>query len=428
MRWLYVLLAFLLYACKTGSSLFSKKSLHDQYAQKLTDAGLFATAMGKQWQQAAQLALSSPQTITIPYKEMGYFPSAEPRARGLKFQAMRGQKLYFSIERNPISGFALYADIYDWNNGQPSLLLSPDSTQKSFTLDIDKDQQLLIRLQPELLTSGDYTLSISIGPQLSFPVSGNAHIGSFWGDSRDEGGRRHEGIDIFASKGTPAVAAANGVVTSVRENNLGGKVVFMRPTGKDYTLYYAHLDQQLVSAGQSVKTGDKLGLVGNTGNARTTPAHLHFGIYALGGAIDPLPFVNRDIKEPEDIKQDPSLLRIHLRLRSQTLLRSIDGVNASNIAANTVLEPLAVIPGGYFVRLPDNSSAQLASDQVHGLSTIQHLLIKRDGFLRDKPSASAGRIMEIKKGQRGAVLGYYKEFVFAQIERQEGWLLNSLLQ
>jgi murein DD-endopeptidase MepM/ murein hydrolase activator NlpD len=67
------------------------------------------------------------------------------------------------------------------------------------------------------------------------------------------------------------IAAANGRISSVTENNLGGKVMFMRPAGKDFTLYYAHLDEQLVSEGQDVRTGDTIGLVGNTGNARTTP-------------------------------------------------------------------------------------------------------------------------------------------------------------
>ncbi|MGD2123720.1 MAG: M23 family metallopeptidase, partial [Gemmatimonadota bacterium] len=52
------------------------------------------------------------------------------------------------------------------------------------------------------------------------------------------------------------------------------------------SIYYAHLDEPLVEDGQQVQAGDTIGLVGNTGNARTTPPHLHFGAYQRG-AMDP---------------------------------------------------------------------------------------------------------------------------------------------
>ena len=55
---------------------------------------------------------------------------------------------------------------------------------------------------------------------------------------------------------------------------------------------WVHLDEQLVEPGQWVEPGDVVGRVGNTGNARTTPPHLHFAIYAEGqGPIDPDPFL-----------------------------------------------------------------------------------------------------------------------------------------
>ena len=152
-------------------------------------------------------------------------------------------------------------------------------------------------MQPPLYDEGEYSHAISIAPSLQFPVSGNkAKAGSFWGDGRDGGKRSHEGIDIFAPKHTPAVAAADGYITGVKEGGIGGKTVWLRPTGKNYTLYYALLDKQTVSEGQVVKKGDVVGLVGNTGNAKHTPSHLHFGIYTWNGPIDPFPFVNPAIK------------------------------------------------------------------------------------------------------------------------------------
>ena len=129
---------------------------------------------------------------------------------------------------------------------------------------------------------------------LIYPVaSKRSFVGSFWGASRDGGKRSHEGVDIFARKGTPVVAMSDGVVVSVGKGGRGGKTVWLRSFGHSWSEYYAHLDQQKVKVGQFVKKGQVIGTVGNTGNARYTPSHLHFGIYTTDGAINPFPYVKR---------------------------------------------------------------------------------------------------------------------------------------
>jgi murein DD-endopeptidase MepM/ murein hydrolase activator NlpD len=112
-----------------------------------------------------------------------------------------------------------------------------------------------------------------------------------WHAKRDGGRRRHEGIDIFASRGTPVRATIEGIVTRVGSSSLGGKVVWtLGPGGQRH--YYAHLDGYAgVHAGQRIQAGTILGYVGNTGNARGTPAHLHYGIYTSAGAINPFPLL-----------------------------------------------------------------------------------------------------------------------------------------
>ena len=107
------------------------------------------------------------------------------------------------------------------------------------------------------------------------------------------GGRRHEGQDIFAAEGTPVVSATDGVVTRIAEGGLGGKHVWIfGPGGRSY--YYAHLSgfSGTVSVGDFVEAATVIGYVGNTGNARTTPPHLHFGVYSASGAIDPAPLLS----------------------------------------------------------------------------------------------------------------------------------------
>jgi murein DD-endopeptidase MepM/ murein hydrolase activator NlpD len=121
-------------------------------------------------------------------------------------------------------------------------------------------------------------------PLVVNPVLGASRksIISLYGDARDGGKRRHEGIDIVAPKGTLVVAPSDGVITNVSYNSLGGKVVWMNDAKRKHSYYFAHLDSQMVSVGMIIKQGEALGTVGNTGNARRTCSHLHFGIYQKG--------------------------------------------------------------------------------------------------------------------------------------------------
>ncbi|HEX2533516.1 MAG TPA: M23 family metallopeptidase, partial [Chitinophagaceae bacterium] len=279
------LILFFLWSCSgTGGGRFNQRSAHAAYGNRLEEAGLHQTALGRQWFAAAARALGQPVRITLPYREQGFFPAEDPRAAGLLFDLPAGAKLEVKLEREAADSLLLFAEL--WEAGpQPRLLETMDTAKDVLSYETDEARSLILRLQPELLGAGAYNLSLTTGPSLQFPVAGPAaRVGSIWGDPRDAGARNHEGIDIFAPKGTPAVAAADGYITRVNENRLGGLVVWLRPKGKNYTLYYAHLDRQLVTDGQRVQAGDTVGLVGNTGNARTTPPHLHFGIYASGGA------------------------------------------------------------------------------------------------------------------------------------------------
>lgn len=129
--------------------------------------------------------------------------------------------------------------------------------------------------------------------RLTVPVRGvaRASLRSSFGEPRS-GHRRHEGIDIFARRGTPVVAAAAGEVVRIgTADRLGGNTVWVAGEGARL-YYYAHLQRfaRGLHVGERVAAGAVLGYVGNTGNARHTPPHLHFGIYpALRGfrAVDP---------------------------------------------------------------------------------------------------------------------------------------------
>ena len=113
-----------------------------------------------------------------------------------------------------------------------------------------------------------------------------------WGAARS-GNRRHQGIDIFAPCGTPILSATQGVVFTVGTNSLGGQIVRVLGPG-GYWHYYAHLSRYGdVQEGQLVAAGTVLGYVGDTGNAKGTPCHLHYGVYTWGNqAVDPYPLLS----------------------------------------------------------------------------------------------------------------------------------------
>lgn len=122
------------------------------------------------------------------------------------------------------------------------------------------------------------------------PVAGvrAADIADTFGAPR--GRREHAGIDIFARRGTAVLSATRGVVTSVRDGGLGGRQVWILGPGNE-AHYYAHLQDWApgLRAHDVIEAGDVLGFVGDSGNARGTPPHLHYGVYTADGAIDPLP-------------------------------------------------------------------------------------------------------------------------------------------
>ncbi|AMR32100.1 hypothetical protein A0256_12050 [Mucilaginibacter sp. PAMC 26640] len=411
-------------------ALFKKLSPHDAYGQKLKDAGLANTALGNAWLQYADAVISKPLNINIPYKETGYFSDEKAGGTALRFEAKRGQKLRIAITKKPATNFNIYLDLFLENlPDQSKLATSADTLGAVLEFEVKQTSKYILRLQPELLRSGEYTLTVTAGPSLGFPVaaSGKPNIGSFWGDGRDEGGRKHEGIDIFAPKRTPAIAAANGTVTNVGVNNLGGNVVFMRPDNADYNLYYAHLDVQLVQNGQTVSIGDTLGLVGNTGNARTTPPHLHFGIYTNGGAIDPFVFINKETRQPLPIAANLENLNATVRTNAKsTRLYSIPSDKAvvlQTLALNTALKVDAATAGWYKIALPDGQMGFISSKLVTEASNIRIITLKGNQQLYDAPdSANAPSKKTLNAGEKVSLLATYGKYALVKNKEETGWI------
>jgi murein DD-endopeptidase MepM/ murein hydrolase activator NlpD len=99
----------------------------------------------------------------------------------------------------------------------------------------------------------------------------------------------HLGIDLAGPKGTPILAAHDGVVIYTGRGFKGyGKMLMIE--GKDgWATLYAHFSKILVSEGDTVKQGQLIGEMGRTG--RATGTHLHFEVRNLRGPVDPLHYL-----------------------------------------------------------------------------------------------------------------------------------------
>ncbi|AHM59674.1 Peptidase M23 [Flammeovirgaceae bacterium 311] len=293
----YLSILILLLAGCNGSikQAFTRTTPYEEYIRSLEKAELNNTPMARAWIAAGQQVFNDSVIVNLPMSEAGYFSAGEPAARAYRFEVREGQVLTITGKSEAEANARLFLDLYIMKNSEWQLAahtVSVGDTIFQLSHEFRNDGRALLRLQPELLTRAYYTISISPSPALVNPVSGasNRSIGSLYGVDRDGGRRSHEGVDIFAPRGTPVIAPTNGYISRVGTNNLGGKVVWMQDQARGQVYYFAHLDSQLVQTGRKVVQGDTLGLVGNTGNARTTPPHLHFGIYQRGSK-DPINYI-----------------------------------------------------------------------------------------------------------------------------------------
>ncbi len=287
-------------SCTNGTLNFIKKqSPHAAYTQKLTESGITETLAGQRWVRASQQVLKSPQAGGMPFSSVGFIKAKEIKALAWQFDAAKGTTITMEVKWQNQGKGQIFIDLFNMETGD-DVLISTSTKDSLVEYEFKKTGTYIIRLQPELFAEGTYEFTLSRARTYAvFPVYGKnaTAVQSFWGAPRGGGTRKHEGIDIFARKGTPVVAPVNGVVSSVRNRGLGGKQVWLRDSERGHSLYFAHLDSQTVAFGQVVAPGDTLGFVGNTGNAKFTPPHLHFGIYS-GGAFDPYPFVENNFVEP----------------------------------------------------------------------------------------------------------------------------------
>lgn len=137
---------------------------------------------------------------------------------------------------------------------------------------------------------------------LIIPVAGvrSEQLLDTYSDARSEG-RTHDAIDIPAAAETPVLAAADGKIIKLFQSERGGTTIYQLSSNQEMVFYYAHLSHYAegLAEGNSVKQGDVIAYVGDTGNAGAGNYHLHFSIalvtdpkrYWEGTNINPYPLL-----------------------------------------------------------------------------------------------------------------------------------------
>ena len=421
---------------RAAQDLLDQRPPRERYVDALHNAGLGASALALDWVAAGDRALRDAPLVTSPHEEVGYLTPGEPIAIALRIRARRGQEVTIEVDMPGDTTTALFLDAWFLEGDSstvPGHLTSADSGQRLLRVSPRRDGQVILRAQPELLRGGRFKATLRLTPTLAFPVQPGTDrdIGSRFGAPRDAGARSHHGIDIFAKRGTPVVAAAAGTVNRVNETNIGGKVVWMRDESGN-SLYYAHLDSQVVSSGMRVQTGDTLGFVGNTGNARTTPPHLHFGVYRRGeGPVDPYWFVYRPRGTVPRLVADTSRLGDWIRATGAraTLLAAPGGPpdTVALLGRHTVMRVLSAASDYYRVRMPDGATgfvaARLTESADRALATVAvgQTILARPALTHGPQDVVA----VVEGGENVGVLGRFGDFALVRSRRGvAGWVLQ----
>ena len=131
---------------------------------------------------------------------------------------------------------------------------------------------------------------------IAFPVLGSVNYGNDWGNCRDGCARRHQGTDMIGVRMQPLLAAVDGTVTRIRYENVGTAGSVISITGADGWYYnYFHVNNDTpgtddglagpewqispqLTVGSTVKAGQVIGYMGDSGNAEGSVPHLHFEI------------------------------------------------------------------------------------------------------------------------------------------------------
>jgi murein DD-endopeptidase MepM/ murein hydrolase activator NlpD len=434
---LFLLILLVLWGCSKKEIVpeqYQPTNAFDAYLHGLKQAGLTETALGKDWVRVSEKILREAVDISPPFKEVFYVDPSAVFAAAYRFAAKRGQRIELNVDFKGQKPARLFIDLYRVTGESIKewvLVASANEKEKRLAFEPRQDAKYVVRLQPELLRGGQYTVTIRNVASLAFPVSGkNRHsIGSKFGAPRDGGRRKHNGVDIFAPRHTPVVSPSKSAVVYVGDTRIGGKVIWLYDSRRNIYLYFAHLQRQDVKKHQVIKTGQVIGTVGNSGNAKTTPPHLHFSVTKRGeGWIDPHSYIAETNHVPEALAVDPGLLGKWVRSKTKGVpIKRLSGTHLKPMAALDRYSPVKVLAAAgkmYRVISPDGVSGYIPSGSVEPIDEkIQQQTASMEQAIKEIPGKDSASMGQVEKGEKFLVLGKFREYWLVKTHNgNTGWM------
>jgi len=175
-----------------------------------------------------------------------------------------------------------------------------------------------------------------------------------------------------------------------------------------------------------VKIGDTLGLMGNTGNSKSTPPHLHFGVYTRGGAVDPLPFIDPLVLPIPHINSDIRKLNATLRSLNKPVEVADNQhfINPELLKQNTIVRVLAAMDNYYRIALPDGKIRYVANKSLVETKPLTSRKITASSqSLLDSPNVNAGVKASLAIGKTVNVIGNFEGFqLVSTTDGKVGWI------
>lgn len=419
MKYVLIILVVLLGA----AALYFKDQMllspHYSYYSALVRENLKETA--ERWRMEAEESLAAPLSISLPYSERRLLEVDYLQPITFAVDRKMDELIQISISPSINTRAEIFVDVFYVKDAatQPRRIGSMSTKEQQFTIAADHTGHYLVRLQPSHAAQGLVDITITSPLRYGFPVDTEREnaVQSLFGGERDGGARRHEGIDIFAPRGTPVIAAEAGLVTRVGDTPRGGKNVWVR--GDQRSFYYAHLDSIAVTPGERVMRGEVLGTVGNTGNAVTTSPHLHFGIYKFAqGAVDPLPLVGRKKSvnnyAPPRVELAPRWLSINT---NNANLRSGPSLKTTSVASLMRAELLQVdAVAGDWLRVTTGKGAKgFIARHLTKMPSESILMLNENYAAFSSPHDTAPIVGNFSAGDKLPTLGMFGSFTWVKL-------------